>query len=163
MVRPVKPALSMISRLARLGPPYFAAVARPHLTRAYQPRARRCAGEHHSGTGSSAWPARSHSAQRIIAHAFRLRTRTAGNLLQNAGHPEVALRGAMVGMALTKFADRPRAKNRDPNCRDSGKLRRGKLVDGHYSAPPASFSKPPGITPTDSVLGGWTAIHYYEK
>jgi hypothetical protein len=49
------------------------------------------------------------------------------------------------------------------NRRDSGKLRGEKLVDGHYSARPASFSTLPGITPTDSVLSGWIAVHYYEN
>ena len=192
MVRPVKPALSMISRLPRLGPPYFArsGTAGPDTHTA----ARRCAREHDGGTRSSAYLyRRPHSltrhARTCCGHP-RLQSRSTtdgvdgrdepghdevdgsphyrrmriafgrrGVQRQNAVQPEVASRAAMAGIALAKFADRPGEKNR----RGSGKLRRGKLVDGHYSAPPASFSKPPGITPTDSVLSGLTAIHYYEK
>lgn len=69
----------------------------------------------------------------------------------------------MVGIALAKFADRPGAKNRNPSGGGGGKLRCAKLIGCHYSAWPASASKPPGITRRNNVLRGQIAIHYYKN
>ncbi len=151
----------MISRLPRLGPPYFACsgTAAPGTPANRGRRAR----EHDGGPSSYGPAGRSHSAQRLVAHAHRGRIPPAGNLLRNTAHPEVVSGGAVVGIALAKFADRPGAKNRNPGGGGGGKLRRAKLIGGHYSAWPASASKPPRITRRSNVLRGQIAIHYYKN
>jgi hypothetical protein len=61
------------------------------------------------------------------------------------------------------FADRPSAKKGFRTAAAAENFICAKLINGHYSASPASVSKPSGITARSSVLRGRIAINYCKR